>query len=226
MTIHRLDLSGQRFGRLTVIEIVGSNKHKQIIWRCICDCGNETFVTATSLNQGNVRSCGCLRRDTTRANKTIHGHRYERLYGIWKHMNKRCYNVNDKAYNRYGARGIYICDDWRDNYESFRDLIFFAKFTRYIMEEGYCVSLFFFFYFCLTLRKENFIMGCCYCNSNESLIERDDHFSSKRDFYPGIDVFISDDLLCIEAVPDSYEPIFMEREVKINFCPMCGEKLS
>lgn len=121
MTIHRLDLSGQRFGRLTAIEIVGSDKNKQLIWRCICDCGNEKLVTATCLKRGAVRSCGCLRSDTTRESKTIHGHRYERLYGIWKNMINRCHLEKDKRYNNYGARGIYVCDEWRNSYESFRD---------------------------------------------------------------------------------------------------------
>lgn len=124
MSIYRLDLLGKRFGRLIAVESVGPNKHKQIVWRCMCDCGNETFVTATQLKQGVVRSCGCLRRDTTRANKTVHGHRYERLYGIWKNMNKRCNNSSDAAYDRYGGRGINVCDAWKNSYEDFRDWSF------------------------------------------------------------------------------------------------------
>jgi hypothetical protein len=121
MGIHRLDLSGQRFGRLTAIEMIGPNRNKQIVWRCVCDCGNETFVTATVLHRGAVRSCGCLRRDTTRKNKTIHGHRYERLYGIWKNMIKRCHLETDRSYGRYGERGISVCDEWRNSYDNFRD---------------------------------------------------------------------------------------------------------
>lgn len=121
MGIHRLDLSGQRFGRLTAIEMVGPDRYKQIVWRCLCDCGNEAFVSASRLYRGVVRSCGCLRRDTTRINKTIHGHRYERLYGIWKRMNNRCHLESDSAYNNYGGRGISVCDDWRNSYDDFRD---------------------------------------------------------------------------------------------------------
>jgi hypothetical protein len=121
MTIHRLNLSGERFGRLTAIEPIGPNKNKQIVWRCLCDCGNETFVVAAVLHRGDVRSCGCLRRDTTRVNKTVHGHRYERLYGIWKNMNKRCHMVGSNNYERYGGRGIHVCNEWRDSYEKFRD---------------------------------------------------------------------------------------------------------
>lgn len=121
MGIHRLDLLGKRFGRLTAVEPIGPDRYKQIVWRCVCDCGTETFVTASHLNRGAVRSCGCLRRDTTRANKTIHGHRYERLYGIWKNMNKRCHLESDIRYDNYGRRGIYVCDDWRDNYDAFKN---------------------------------------------------------------------------------------------------------
>ena len=68
-------------------------------------------------------------------------------------------------------------------------------------------------------------MSCPYCTESKHLLERDESLSFKGDFFPGIDMFIDNGMLCIEAVPDVYEPCYMEQEVKINYCPMCGEKL-
>lgn len=70
-------------------------------------------------------------------------------------------------------------------------------------------------------------MACEYCRGDKWLSECDDKFSYKGDFYPGIDIFIDDDgVLDITVVPDTYEPCYMEKRIKINFCPMCGQKLS
>lgn len=59
------DLTNEKFGRLIAIEPVGKDKYKNILWKCLCDCGNETIVAATQLRQGKTRSCGCLQRDRT-----------------------------------------------------------------------------------------------------------------------------------------------------------------
>lgn len=68
-------------------------------------------------------------------------------------------------------------------------------------------------------------MSCPYCTESKHLLERSEHMSFKGDFFPGIDVFIDNSIVYIEVAPDTYEPSFMEREFKINYCPMCGEKL-
>lgn len=116
-----VDITGTRYGRLVAIKYAGQNKYKQFLWKCVCDCGAEVIVSASHLNNCYVKSCGCLRRDESRQRKTIHGHRYERAYGIWKHMLKRCYNQEDGGYDYYGKRGIRVCDEWQNSYESFRD---------------------------------------------------------------------------------------------------------
>ena len=121
MSKNIIDLTGMRFGRLVVVEFAGRNKHGHILWRCQCDCGEEVIKAGTPLKRGLIRSCGCYRVDVARENKTIHGHRYERTYNIWKHMIKRCDDENDNKYDYYGGRGIHVCDDWRNNYEDFRD---------------------------------------------------------------------------------------------------------
>ncbi len=58
-----IDLMGKKFGKLTVIENMGNNKHKTVMWKCLCDCGNERVIVGQSLRNGNTTSCGCLRYD-------------------------------------------------------------------------------------------------------------------------------------------------------------------
>jgi 5-methylcytosine-specific restriction endonuclease McrA len=60
------NLQGQRFGRLTVLELVGKNKPGRYSWHCLCDCGKTVTVTSSSLVQGKTKSCGCIRNEKTR----------------------------------------------------------------------------------------------------------------------------------------------------------------
>ena len=73
---HALDLTGQRFGRLTVAERA-PNTHPEWgpLWECKCDCGNETNVQASHLRNGNTQSCGCFKKE-----RTVYGMR-TRSYG-------------------------------------------------------------------------------------------------------------------------------------------------
>lgn len=110
------DLTGQKFGMLTVIEraedrISSSGKH-EIMWLCKCDCGNKKTVTRSALTGGLTKSCGCLRGEN-------HGMCDTRLYNIWIGIKKRCENPNRHDYNRYGGRGISICDEWKNSFSTF-----------------------------------------------------------------------------------------------------------
>ena len=107
------DLTGRKFGRLTVIERTESNKCGKAKWKCVCECGNETTTTGGNLVQGITRSCGCLRCD--------HGKTQTRLYGIWGGIKTRCFNPHSQRYSDYGGRGITVCDEWRYSFEAFRD---------------------------------------------------------------------------------------------------------
>ena len=119
-----LDLTGRRFGRLVVI---GKGERRgargRIAWVCRCDCGKLTSVMTHSLTSGATKSCGCYHRERasirSRDAKTTHGKSHTRLYGVWKSMKTRCSNKNCKEYKFYGARGISVCDDWKDSFESF-----------------------------------------------------------------------------------------------------------
>lgn len=116
-----IDLTGQKFGRLTVIKKVGSSKNKSVLWLCKCDCGSEIVVTSNNLRTGNSKSCGCLATDIRKKLCTKHGLKYTRIYNIWRAMKQRCYNKNAKNYKNYGARGIKICDEWLQNFKNFYD---------------------------------------------------------------------------------------------------------
>lgn len=108
--------SGMRFGRLTAIE-----KCRGDSWICRCDCGNKTTVFQRNLIHNHTRSCGCLREKKRPYLHRAHGLSGTRLYEIYNGMLKRCYNSNSKFYNRYGGRGIFVCNEWVSNFESFKN---------------------------------------------------------------------------------------------------------
>lgn len=126
------DISGQRFSRLAVIGFVGIGKENRALWRCKCDCGNEIVVPGKSLRTGNTRSCGCLATDLARAKNEkyikTHGKTNTRLFGVWCGMKDRCYNKNATNYKDYGMRGIVVCNEWRNDFESF---------YQWAMSQGY-----------------------------------------------------------------------------------------
>lgn len=116
-----IDLTGQRFGRLSVLRKIGNDKHGISQWDCVCDCGRSTIASLSNLRNGNTTSCGCYGRERKRdANKT-HGMTGTRLHRIWKSMKTRCENDHFFAFKHYGGRGIGICDEWRDSFQAFHD---------------------------------------------------------------------------------------------------------
>lgn len=116
----REDLTGKRFGRLTVVQYDHDDIHRNSYWLCECDCGNRTIVTRGGLTSGNTTSCGCYQIEGIRERATTHGMSRTRLYKIWREMRTRCENENSTSYHRYGGRGIGVCDDWSD-FENFRN---------------------------------------------------------------------------------------------------------
>lgn len=118
------NLVGQRYTRLTVVRENGRNKHGSVLWLCECDCGNQIEVSTNSLHKGNTKSCGCLYRDyinNLRPNAIKHGDSKTRLYNIWRDMKLRCYNEKQTGYKNYGARGIKLCDEWLNDFISFKN---------------------------------------------------------------------------------------------------------
>lgn len=112
-------LKGKRYGKLTVISYYGKNKWGSRLYRCKCDCGNETMVNISHLRAGSTSSCGCLRSESRKGKPLSHGMTSSRLYYIWDNMIQRCTNEKNKYYHNYGGRGIKVCDRWRDSFEVF-----------------------------------------------------------------------------------------------------------
>lgn len=117
-----LDLTGQKFGRLEVLQFVEIKNHHSY-WLCKCNCGNFTQVTNSQLKSGKTKSCGCLRKEIAKQNakklKTTHNLTNTRLYNVWRSMKKRCYLKTHKAYKDYGCRGIKVCEEWKNDFMSF-----------------------------------------------------------------------------------------------------------
>lgn len=108
---------GRRFGKLTVKEYIDKTSHHR--FKCVCDCGNEKIIIINSLTRGLTTSCGCVRSQKSKERLTTHGLSNTRLANIWDKMKERCHNPNHQAYNNYGGRGIYVCDEWRTDFMSF-----------------------------------------------------------------------------------------------------------
>lgn len=134
------DLTGKKFGRLTVLHLAQprySKSGKKIrYWHCKCECGNEVDVLNTSLLRNSTQSCGCLHRDLFILSNTKHGacsnRKMTRLYTIWMNMRDRCNNESHHAYMNYGGRGITVCDEWNDDY---------LCFEKWANENGYSKDL-------------------------------------------------------------------------------------
>lgn len=109
---------GMRSGRWTLIALHRSGRTIQ--WHCRCECGNEGFVCQGNIFSGKSNSCGCLQRERTSEAHRTHGEsRRSPEYRTWANMISRCHNPNQEAYKDYGAKGITVCEEWRNSYEAF-----------------------------------------------------------------------------------------------------------
>lgn len=114
------DLTGQRFGRLTVLRRAES-RNKHTMWLCKCDCGTVKEVFGSALVSGLSTSCGCYRVDWGKEHHTKHGHHGDRLYRVWKNMKQRCFNPSPKDKKYYAGSGVKVCDEWLHDYGAFRE---------------------------------------------------------------------------------------------------------
>lgn len=109
----KINRIGQKFGKLLVIdECKERDKYGQVKYKCICDCGNTTYVKSCHLVSGHTKSCCCLSGKN-------HNKSHTRLYNILDSMKQRCYNSNNNNYINYGGRGITICDEWLNDFMAF-----------------------------------------------------------------------------------------------------------
>lgn len=132
-----IDLTGKKFGRLTVIRraddyVFPSGRHL-VCWLCKCECGNEVFILADNLKSGHTTSCGCFKKEKSSTTHKKHGLlKNTRLYNTWRNIKSRCHNINRENYKYYGARGIKVCDEWKDDFQNF---------YTWAMENGYKENL-------------------------------------------------------------------------------------
>lgn len=159
-TNKHLDLTGKRYGKLTVLKEAEPEFYKRgnvkYRWLCRCDCGNLTIGSTDDLRRGKKKSCGCLHKEDrfligNQTNKNqkrkiklydkneysyriceMHGYSRTRLYRIWQAMKTRCYNKRNKFYSCYGDRGIRVCEEWEHDFLSFR---------TWALENGYSENL-------------------------------------------------------------------------------------
>lgn len=113
-----LDLTGQRFGRLVVLDKETQRRGTLVMWRCRCDCRKEVSAAALRLRNGQKQSCGCLHDEMAVARLTKHGMTHSPEYMNWQAMRQRCLDPNSESYRYYGGRGIRICARW-DSFENF-----------------------------------------------------------------------------------------------------------
>ena len=126
-----VDLTGQMFGRLKVMGLTDSGGKQGCYWLCECTCGAIKPVAGTHLRRGNTKSCGCLQKELmsqrakkktgSKNNRYKHGLSQTLEFKAWTRMRNRCENERNRAYSRYGGRGIQICKRWQD-FENFFEL--------------------------------------------------------------------------------------------------------
>lgn len=116
----RNDLTGRKFGRLTVTD-VHSKVGRKYRWSCLCDCGAEKVVYGYNLTNGHTQSCGCLASESKSERKKTHGLRKHPLYHVWSTMRQRCNNPANHKFKDYGGRGIRVCQRWETSFKNFHD---------------------------------------------------------------------------------------------------------
>lgn len=115
----KLDITGQKFNRLLVVQENGRTNDGRVKWLCVCDCGIKTSVSGSELRSGGTKSCGCLASEFIINRNFRHGFSNTDEYSIWKGLKSRCYNPHETYYSHYGGRGISVCEKWLSSFENF-----------------------------------------------------------------------------------------------------------
>lgn len=126
------DLTGMKFNKLTVVEHIPKQERTTptFCWKCRCECGNFTTASTSKLKSGEIKSCGCMKKDRIGNLNRKYKHTNRRLYGVYKGMLNRCFDKRHREYNNYGGRGITVCSDWIGDYG-------YDHFAEWALSTGY-----------------------------------------------------------------------------------------
>lgn len=132
-----IDINGFENEYLKVIKRVSNKVYDNgscvTRWQCKCkSCGKFFYTSTRNITSGKTKSCGCITGKLRGEGHKTHGMTGTRIYSIWAHIISRCYNKNTRAYHNYGERGITVCEDWRNNFDSF---------YKWAIESGYSEEL-------------------------------------------------------------------------------------
>lgn len=118
------NLSGRKYGRLTVNERIPVGISRQVKWNCTCECGKITITRSYDLRSGKTKSCGCLNREKLARSLTKHGlwKNHRKTYAVWQSMLRRCLTPTNECFINYGARGISVCSRWMEFNNFFSDM--------------------------------------------------------------------------------------------------------
>jgi hypothetical protein len=116
----RIDMTGVRYGSLVCLSLYGPNHKGQLLWNFACDCGRRHLALGYVVRGGSSTSCGCVRREAVKRGLNLrHGQHNSKLHRVWAQMKQRCENPHHKNYKHYGARGITVCDEWKNDFRAF-----------------------------------------------------------------------------------------------------------
>lgn len=121
------NIKGKKYGRLTVMDYAGKSK-----WICKCECGTYKEIQSAHLKDGHTKSCGCLQKEIIKKNAGSHYQTKTKLYKKYRSIIDRTEYPSNKSYNDYGARGIKMCSEWRNN---------FVNFYNWALKNGYSDEL-------------------------------------------------------------------------------------
>lgn len=128
MATIKLNIAGQKFGRLSATKPVGKNHKGLILWEFVCDCGSKVVRPGTAIKSGQAISCGCAAKESQKTIHTTHGHSRKGQkspeYKTWEAIFDRCYRKSQDSYALYGGKGVRVCERWQTANNGFEN--FFA----------------------------------------------------------------------------------------------------